>query len=234
MQQDPLMHKYFPIGQYVYCIGNPLRYVDPNGKELLLVGSAEQQNLLLGLLQQLTNYKLTLNQNGIVTHSILKTGNKGTDYHAGNSLLEQLCDQSKNAKTTTVSLTDNNNTTYALDNEAYANGTGSDAEILFNPDANPSLTTQNENTGQVQQEGRPSYIGLAHELIHGMHINAGIAKKKDVHVTPVIPGSGQKYTYASPIPLEEAITVGLHGFNTNGPTENSIRKEHKLNTRLLY
>ena len=32
LQQDPLMHKNYPIGQYVYCAGNPVKYIDPNGK----------------------------------------------------------------------------------------------------------------------------------------------------------------------------------------------------------
>ena len=32
MQQDPLMHKYYPIGQYAYCAGNPVKYIDQDGK----------------------------------------------------------------------------------------------------------------------------------------------------------------------------------------------------------
>ena len=30
-QQDPLMEKYYSIGQYNYCAGNPVKYIDPNG-----------------------------------------------------------------------------------------------------------------------------------------------------------------------------------------------------------
>ena len=34
MQQDPLLEKYYAIGQYNYCAGNPVRYIDPNGSEI--------------------------------------------------------------------------------------------------------------------------------------------------------------------------------------------------------
>ena len=30
---DPLKHKYPDIGAYVYCVGNPVKYVDPDGRE---------------------------------------------------------------------------------------------------------------------------------------------------------------------------------------------------------
>ena len=34
LQQDPLMHKYYPIGQYVYCAGNPIRFSDKKGESI--------------------------------------------------------------------------------------------------------------------------------------------------------------------------------------------------------
>lgn len=35
MQQDPLMEKYYRIGQYVYCVGNPVKFVDPTGGKIV-------------------------------------------------------------------------------------------------------------------------------------------------------------------------------------------------------
>ena len=176
---DPLAHKYYAWSTYCYCINNPVKYIDPNGLDLQLAGMKEEQEMLLAMLQRLTNYKLILHQNGTVTHSIVKTENKDSAYHTGNTLLEQLCDQSTDAKTTTISITDKKSSTYPVDENAY-NGVGSDAEIRFNPNENPSLITQNETSKQVQQEGRPAHIGLAHELIHGMHINVGAARPKTI------------------------------------------------------
>ena len=33
LQQDPMSEKYYPISQYNYCLGNPIRLIDPNGME---------------------------------------------------------------------------------------------------------------------------------------------------------------------------------------------------------
>ena len=33
LQQDPLMEKYYSIGQYVYCLGNPVKFTDENGEQ---------------------------------------------------------------------------------------------------------------------------------------------------------------------------------------------------------
>ena len=33
LQQDPMSEKYYPIGQYNYCLSNPIRLIDPNGME---------------------------------------------------------------------------------------------------------------------------------------------------------------------------------------------------------
>lgn len=34
LQQDPLMEKYYSIGQYNYCAGNPIRFTDKKGKSI--------------------------------------------------------------------------------------------------------------------------------------------------------------------------------------------------------
>ena len=33
LTQDPLMEKYYSIGQYNYCVGNPVKFTDENGKQ---------------------------------------------------------------------------------------------------------------------------------------------------------------------------------------------------------
>ena len=39
-QQDPLMEKYYSIGQYNYCAGNPIKYIDPNGEDVWEINDA--------------------------------------------------------------------------------------------------------------------------------------------------------------------------------------------------
>jgi YD repeat protein len=31
---DPLAEKYPSVGAYVYCVGNPIKYIDPNGTKI--------------------------------------------------------------------------------------------------------------------------------------------------------------------------------------------------------
>jgi len=39
---DPLAEKYPNMGGYVYCANNPVRFVDPDGKEIKPVGTAQE------------------------------------------------------------------------------------------------------------------------------------------------------------------------------------------------
>ena len=40
---DPLTEKYITIGAYVYCAGNPIRLIDPDGKKIDLTNMSEQE-----------------------------------------------------------------------------------------------------------------------------------------------------------------------------------------------
>ena len=35
IQQDPLLEKYYPIGQYNYCAGNPIKFADHDGRKIV-------------------------------------------------------------------------------------------------------------------------------------------------------------------------------------------------------
>ena len=35
LQQDPLMEKYYSIGQYNYCVGNPIKFADHDGRKIV-------------------------------------------------------------------------------------------------------------------------------------------------------------------------------------------------------
>jgi RHS repeat-associated protein len=57
---DPLAEKYYSISPYVYCINNPLRYIDPNGMEVKDPDKIYE------------NYKNQLNQNLTTINAALK------------------------------------------------------------------------------------------------------------------------------------------------------------------
>ena len=42
---DPLCEKYYNISPYSYCAGNPIRYVDPDGRKVIIIGEVIQDVL---------------------------------------------------------------------------------------------------------------------------------------------------------------------------------------------
>ena len=78
LQQDPLMEKYYSIGQYNYCAGNPIKHVDPNG--MLIDDYFNHDGQYLGTDNASTDFVQIIGQddwdanatNGIIDHD---TGN---------------------------------------------------------------------------------------------------------------------------------------------------------------
>lgn len=67
---------------------------------------------------------------------------------------------------------------------------------------------------------RPSFVGLAHELIHALHIVHGL----QIYDTNTAEG----------LAINEATVVGLGIFKDEPFTENAIRAEHKIPARTQY
>ena len=43
MTMDPLAEKYYSVSPYAYCMNSPVRYVDPDGREVVLSGMSEEE-----------------------------------------------------------------------------------------------------------------------------------------------------------------------------------------------
>lgn len=47
---DPLAEKYLNIGNYVYCVGNPVKLIDTDGKDIFLLGNKKAQDAYVKML----------------------------------------------------------------------------------------------------------------------------------------------------------------------------------------
>jgi RHS repeat-associated protein len=86
---DPLANKYVNISPYAYVANNPIMYIDPDGREIVVPTSLKgsQRRKIVRNLRKLTNDKLSYNKStGKVTVRKSRTGNKT----AGTTLVNNL------------------------------------------------------------------------------------------------------------------------------------------------
>jgi len=131
-----------------------------------------------------------------------------------------LADLADTGKTTTIVTTTGGNgisgTGHANRKSDGSKGNGSDTTVQFNPDRT--------KIGNQPWETRPPAVGLAHELIHGVHFQEG-----DRTVTPV--QNDSKPNPANPgqpsmKEEEEVRTTGIPPYDSSEPySENSLREE---------
>lgn len=229
---DPLSEKYPHLTPYSFCASNPIKYVDPDGRVIMIPPSVSAEDVLkiVGNMQSLTNDKLVYKtmSNGYRRIRIAHLG-KG-DKIAGTNLIRKLNSSSKivyiDYENSLKKFKDNthNMATYKSRIDA-SNSVGTDALITFSMDSDPRLYTIDSKSKTITKSTRPSYIGLGHELIHASHMLDGdfipLTQKEQ---SPILKNL---------ICTEELVTIGLkEGYGNI--TENELRKENKVPQRVEY
>jgi len=230
---------------YMYCVHNPVRWIDPTGLVIQLVGSQEDRELILSHLQLLTNHTLTFNSDGVVSISSFATGDAIT-LASGNALIERMI---ASAHVAFIAITTGDNRNLAFGNNAFVEGVGAGSMVLFNPFRTPYTYTVNSWGGGgkpiAYRTAMPLHIMLGHELIHADRAMRGVMipleQTANITITryratlsPLRPFSNYTTVTHRNVPLEEWATIGLGHYTANCITENMLRREHGLPRRVSH
>jgi hypothetical protein len=135
--------------------------------------------------------------------------------HGGMSLLEQM-ELAKKKKEDELAKARSDGTTQSNDSHGRSAGPGVAVDgvtVTYDP-----IDARYENAAYEN----PTWIVLAHELIHALHYLTGTKQ------------AGESDHLGKSVLNEELQTVGLGKFAGGGITENSLRAEAKLKPRLQY
>ena len=247
---DPLAEKYNSIGGYVYCIGNPIRLVDPDGKKIVLVGTYKEKMKTLSNLQSLTNDNLYLNKTtGVVTIGGKRWSNRNSHFTAGTKLIRTIINSKK---TTEIGVNSQGiNKAHSIYRQDAYNEKGTDVRITYDPNQehSPEVLVRNPRNGNSSYEVSPVIINLGHELVHaeralyGRQASDGTDNKHDEALGQYLVTRPNGLSYKITDELEELQTTGIKSIFINSSkatsgnsqfTENILRKEHGYNERVEY
>ena len=225
---DEKAEDYYNVSPYAYCMNNPVNCIDPDGKDIVIIGSHKQRMDLLGSLQKLTNNEVAISRNGQVYIKSYGTRNLTQQLTLGTELVNSLIAHKRKV---IVQNTQKNSRTHPISRDNATNGKGTDANIYINTKRTINVLVRDRDTGESTYEISPSHITLGHELVHGLHQMNGTAKKyedKSIYLFKDVNGQ----TWKTRARTEELETTGI--IKNLKITENKLREEHKLNERILY
>ena len=235
---DPKATKYPGLSPYIFVAGNPLIYVDPDGKEIFLAkGLTQGQKLeIVGNLQKLTNDKLVYKtlDDGRTQIKIASLAKSGTESKpSGTNLIRRL-----NSHDNLVTIGKFSGPgayegaeTEGKEQNSY-NGVGTNSEVGIG--GQMKFLVVDPETGKNIPELGSDEITLGHELIHSLKTMDGNATNPGKKGTNYFENRFGENEYEIQN-AEELETTGLNGYSKDSyPTENDLRKENGKKERAAY
>jgi RHS repeat-associated protein len=174
---DPLAADYAGWSGYHYVLGNPLVFVDPDGRSSnnIVIPDLTSENMqthndgekVFKKLSTLTRDELVYdNKTGLVT---IKNKVEGNSKSEGTDLIRSLIEGGKNGNGDVVNYTvtintESNNQCIPKNSENVSNGTGTSSTVRFNVDGTGASILNVDGTYGYKKS--QNQIGLGHELIH--------------------------------------------------------------------
>ena len=206
-QQDPLMEKYYSIGQYNYCAGNPVKYMDQDGREIRIAyNTTTKSGRTVAVYATYSQGNITYTQGATPT-----TISKEFVQQVQADLNQLAADNPVLAAR--IETLENSDHVHTIERSVHHNGnTPESAENDMNGIPTGSTTAYNPNLESTPSAGeRPARAGLAHELLgHGYDSDQGITNHQKT---------------SNGIPMSEVNAVN---------TENLVRKASNTPIRTTY
>ena len=214
---------------YGYCIGNPINFIDPTGHRLV-IPAAGSRNTMGGLLQQLTRYRVNVdNRTGRVTvDRTARNRRPGRPLPSGNRLIRRIANFGSSA------IVEIRRQSHLLSSRYYPRTRIVDVRTSGGPE--PVLIAC-QRTGHGFRRGAARRFVLAHELVHADRHQRGVFLRKDknwVDNRITVRRNGRGVNLRQRIPREEFFTIGLNKTWAAGTNENTIRHEQNAHRRICW
>jgi len=219
------------LNSYAYTQNNPVKYIDPLGKDLTITGTGMEQHRIRTALEQLTGHQVLIGAGGRVQ---LGDPTRAGEKRIGTKLVRELI-ASEQEVTIDIEREKGRGSHISVGTEkgklvraVHFDPTGGKLRKIVG-----NLETRE---GRLEEEKHP-FISLGHELIHGHRAVRGVyipreGPSAESQLNMFMVGTEERVETQ---PMEELETVGIEWSGRDEDiTENMLREEHGLAARIAY